>query len=110
MYADKSNPVSVPTELKEGKLIFLKNGYVYYATKSWWDSEKRRTIDNRISIGKMVPGESDKMFPGKNYFSFSVRAKLQILRQVISAVFINPRLGKRRGSLTLSCHTDLMLY
>lgn len=70
MYADKSNPVSVPTELKEGKLIFLKNGYVYYATKSWWDSEKRRTIDNRISIGKMVPGESDKMFPGKNYFSF----------------------------------------
>ena len=67
MYSGKCIAVDLPTDLNEGRLIVLSNGYVYYVTKSWWDKDKKRTLDNRIGIGKLDPDDHKKLFPGKRY-------------------------------------------
>ena len=65
MYIGKYEPVKIP---QSGKLHIQKNGYVYWSNSSKWDSEKKRSIDNRVSIGKLIPDQPGMMYPNKKYF------------------------------------------
>ena len=65
MYVGKYKPVTIP---KSGKLHIQKNGYVYWSNTSAWDNEKKQSIDNRISIGKIIPDKPGMMFPNEKYF------------------------------------------
>ena len=38
------------------------------SSASKWDNEKKRTIDNRVSIGKIIPDQPGMMSPNKKYF------------------------------------------
>ena len=65
MYVGQNKPVEIP---KNGKLHIQKNGYVYWSNVSKWDNEKKRSIDNRVSIGKTIPNQPGMMYPNKKYF------------------------------------------
>lgn len=65
MYVGQYAPVKIP---KSGKLHIQKNGYVYWSNASKWDNEKKRSIDNRVSIGKIIPDQPGMMYPNKKYF------------------------------------------
>ena len=65
MYVGQYEPVKMPTS---GKLHIQKNGYVYWSNASKWDKEKKRSIDNRVSIGKVIPDQPGMMYPNKKYF------------------------------------------
>lgn len=65
MYVGLFDPVKIP---KNGKLHIQKNGYVYWSNASKWDKEKKRSIDNRVSIGKVIPNQPGMMYPNKKYF------------------------------------------
>ena len=67
MYVGKTDPIPLPSVPEGGKLITLGNGYIYYVTESYWDKVKKRTIDNRIGIGKLDPNNSEQMFPNKAF-------------------------------------------
>ena len=71
MYTGKTNSIQIPTlEGRQGKFIILPNGYIYFATESHWDSEKKHSHDNRVGIGKIDPEHPGMMFPGKNFEKF----------------------------------------
>lgn len=65
MYVGQYKPVKIPNS---GKLHIQKNGYVYWSNASKWDNEKKRSIDNRVSIGKVIPNQPGMMYPNKKYF------------------------------------------
>lgn len=65
MYVGQYEPVKIP---ESGKLHIQKNGYVYWSNASKWDNEKKRSIDNRVSIGKIIPDQPGMMYPNKKYF------------------------------------------
>ncbi len=65
MYVGQYEPVKIP---ERGKLHIQKNGYVYWSNASKWDKEKKRSIDNRVSIGKIVQNQPGMMYPNKKYF------------------------------------------
>ena len=65
MYVGQYEPVRIPNS---GKLHIQKNGYVYWSNVSKWDNEKKRSIDNRVSIGKVIPNQPGMMYPNKKYF------------------------------------------
>ena len=65
MYVGQFKPVKIP---ENGKLHIQKNGYVYWSNDSKWDNEKKRSIDNRVSIGKIIPEQPGMMYPNKRYF------------------------------------------
>lgn len=65
MYVGQFEPVKIP---ENGKLHIQKNGYVYWSNASKWDNEKKRSIDNRVSIGKVIPDQPGMMYPNKKYF------------------------------------------
>ena len=65
MYIGQYEPVKVP---ERGNLHIQKNGYVYWSNASKWDNEKKRSIDNRVSIGKVIPDQPGMMYPNKKYF------------------------------------------
>lgn len=65
MYVGQYEPVRIPDS---GKLHIQKNGYVYWSSASKWDNEKKRSIDNRVSIGKIIPNQLGMMYPNKKYF------------------------------------------
>ena len=65
MYVGQYEPVRIPNS---GKLHIQKNGYVYWSNASKWDNEKKRSIDNRVSIGKVIPDQPGMMYPNKKYF------------------------------------------
>lgn len=70
MYSGRTDAVPIPKDLHGGKLITLKNGYIYYFTESKWNNELKRPIDNRVCIGKIDPDHEGMMFPGKAFSSF----------------------------------------
>ena len=65
MYVGQFEPVRIPNS---GKLHIQKNGYVYWSNASKWDNEKKRSVDNRVSIGKVIPDQPGMMYPNKKYF------------------------------------------
>ena len=65
MYVGQYEPVRIP---ENGKLHIQKNGYVYWSNSSKWNNEKKQTIDNRVSIGKVIPDLPGMMYPNKKYF------------------------------------------
>ncbi len=65
MYVGQYEPVEIP---KNGRLHIQKNGYVYWSNASKWDKEKKRSIDNRVSIGKIIQEQPGMMYPNKKYF------------------------------------------
>jgi hypothetical protein len=72
MYVGQYDPVRIP---ESGKLHIQKNGYVYWSNASKWDREKKRSIDNRVSIGKSIPEQPGMMYPNKKYFDiFGVKS------------------------------------
>ena len=65
MYANVVKPVEMPTE--GGRTLVLKNGYVYWITRSAWDSERKRSVDDRVCIGKIVPDRPGWMYPNEKF-------------------------------------------
>ena len=65
MYAGEATIVTLPAV---GRVHILKNGYVYWENDGKWDPVKKRTIDSRVSIGKLVPDTRDQLYPNKKYF------------------------------------------
>lgn len=66
MYAERGETVPLP---ETGHLHILKTGYVYWSGKGQWDNKLKRTIDNRVLIGKLDAADSKRMYPNKRYFS-----------------------------------------
>lgn len=66
MYAGITEIVDIPTRTDNGYCAILKTGYVYWVTDSVWDKKKKKTIDKRVSIGKLAPGDG-KMYPNNKY-------------------------------------------
>ncbi len=64
MYFGKYEPVNIP---KNGTHI-QKNGYVYWSNSSKWDRNKKRSVDNRVSIGKIISNQPGMMYPNKKFF------------------------------------------
>ena len=60
----KSIPVNLPDKKN---LKILKNGYVYFFTKSNWDNSLKMPKDDRVCIGKLSE-DSTKLIPNKKYF------------------------------------------
>lgn len=65
MYVGQYKPVKIP---EGGKLHIQKNGYVYWSSASRWDNEKKRSVDNRVSIGKVISDQPGMMYPNKKFF------------------------------------------
>ena len=65
MYVGQYEPVKIPSG---GNLHIQKNGYIYWSNSTKWDNEKKRSIDNRVSIGKAIPDYPGMMYPNKKYF------------------------------------------
>ena len=65
MYVGQYEPVRIPNN---GRLHIQKNGYVYWSNASKWDSGKKRSIDNRVSIGKVIRDQPGMMYPNRKYF------------------------------------------
>ena len=63
MYSGLVQTVEIP----KGKVKILKNGYVYWITKSHWDNDRKMTVDDRTIIGKLDPNDSTHMYPNKKY-------------------------------------------
>lgn len=66
MYYDFT--VTVPAE--KGKIIFKKKGsasYVLYEYGREYKKDKQYVIPKRSIIGKLLPGDSGRMFPNENY-------------------------------------------
>ena len=70
MYDGKTISVEIPSVGDKAKLIKLSNGYIYYVTEFRWDADKKRTLDNRVLIGKIDPEHPGRMFPNKKYAQF----------------------------------------
>lgn len=60
----KSDPVPLPTT---GKFHILKKKYVYWYDKTQWNKETRVMKDNRVLIGRLVPGDPTRFFPNEKY-------------------------------------------
>lgn len=59
-----------------------KNGYVYYWSKVWWDSETKHSQDDRAIIGKLVSmDDKTKIYPNENYFNFFPEEKNEIIEE-----------------------------
>ena len=54
MYVGKVEPVEIPKS--GGKTRRNTSGYIWWITESKWDNDLGYTKDNRITIGKEVPG------------------------------------------------------
>ena len=63
MYSGLVQTVEIP----KGKVKILKNGYIYWITKSHWDNDRKMTVDDRTIIGKLDPNDTTHMFPNKKY-------------------------------------------
>ena len=60
----KTEPVPLPTD---GRFHILNKKYVYWYNKASWNKEKRVMQDNRVLIGRLVPGKTDQMYPNERY-------------------------------------------
>lgn len=99
MYVGQFDPVEIP---RNGKLHIQKNGYVYLSNSSKWDKEKKRSIDNRISIGKVIPDQPGMMYPNKKFFDvFGMDANVKVteaaeMKNMISSLNIESFRGIRK--------------
>lgn len=60
----KSDPVPLPTT---GKFHILKKKYVYWYDETQRNKETRIMKDNRVLIGRLVPGDPTHLFPNEKY-------------------------------------------
>ena len=64
MYVGKVEPVEIPKS--GGKTRRNTSGYIWWITESKWDNDLGYTKDNRITIGKEVPGRPGWIYPNNN--------------------------------------------
>lgn len=50
-----------------GKFHILHKKYVYWYDKTQWKKETRIMKDNRVLIGRLVPGAPTRFFPNEKY-------------------------------------------
>ena len=67
MYAGLTKSRPLPENSDQGKHFSGPNGYVYWYTKRWYDPEKKRTVDDRVLIGKLDPNNKGQFFPNKRF-------------------------------------------
>lgn len=51
-----------------GRAKIYPSGYVYWITKSKWDASLKRTIDDRVCIGKKVEDKDGWLYPNERFF------------------------------------------
>ncbi|MBQ9007788.1 MAG: hypothetical protein IJ088_00440 [Clostridia bacterium] len=70
MLSEKDPPIPIPENGPAGR-SFQSKGYVYWVTKSKWNSEKKRSEDDRVLIGRVAEEFSENgktmMWPNKKY-------------------------------------------
>ncbi|MBQ8094864.1 MAG: hypothetical protein IJ242_15020, partial [Clostridia bacterium] len=54
MLEGQNFPVPVPERNLLGRSLITNNGYVYWVTKTVWNSDKQQSEDDRKSIGKLI--------------------------------------------------------
>ena len=102
MYVGRYEPVELP---KNGRLHIQKNGYVYWSNASKWDNEKKRSVDNRISIGKVIFDQPGMMYPNKRYFDIFGRNGLDeegtgaMMKNMLSSLTIENFRGIQKLSI-----------
>lgn len=99
MYAGLTKSCPLPEDSVHGKHFTLPSGYVYWYTKRWYDPEKKRTVDDRVLIGKLDPNNKGQFFPNKRFDSIFAPADpaLNELRQ-----FNSTEERKKAGELDFS--------
>lgn len=65
MYVGKFAPVQIP---QQKGIVVAKTGYIYYSNVTGYDSEKKRSIDNRVIIGKALEENPTMMTPNDKFF------------------------------------------
>lgn len=60
----RTDPVPLPAD---GRFHILNKKYVYWYNSASWNKEKRVMQDNRVLIGRLVPGKADQMYPNERY-------------------------------------------
>ena len=70
MYASKTknSPVKTPARNETGYPVFLKNGYCYWVTRSYYDALKGHSADTRVCIGKAADESRSFIYPSPGYF------------------------------------------
>ncbi len=70
MYASrtKNSPVKTPARNETGYPVFLKNGYCYWVTRSYYDALKGHSADTRVCIGKAANESRSSIYPSPGYF------------------------------------------
>lgn len=63
----KTNRESIPIPSVKGIKLCQKK-YAYFASKVWWDPDKKSARDNRKAIGKIDPDREGYMFPNAVYY------------------------------------------
>ena len=66
MYAKTAKAERIPST--GGKARIYPNGYVYWITKSEWDKTLKRTVDDRVCIGKKVEEKDGWLYPNERFF------------------------------------------
>lgn len=96
-------PVDLPTNCK---MKILSNGYVYYFTKSVWNSEKKRPEDDRICIGKLDESKT-KLIPNKKYFEIFNEQTLEAPGDIANELSVGQFLAIKKASETFGAYEAL---
>lgn len=96
-------PVDLPTNCK---LKILPNGYVYYFTKSVWNSDKKRPEDDRICIGKLDESKT-KLIPNKKYHEIFCTQTLEVPGDISSELSVGQYLAVKKASETFGLYDAL---
>lgn len=51
-----------------GRARIYPSGYVYWITESKWDKALKRTVDDRVCIGKKVEDKDGWLYPNERFF------------------------------------------
>ena len=60
----------------KGNRVLLRSRkctYVYYFTRRWYDRERGKTVDDRVSVGKLCP-DGETMWPNDRWYEISAGA------------------------------------
>lgn len=90
----KSKPVNLPDKKN---LKILKNGYVYFFTKSNWDNSLKMPKDDRVCIGKLSE-DSTKLIPNKKYFEIFQVKEIEEPDKLDTQLSVGSYLAFRRAS------------
>ncbi len=106
MYS-RDKKVKIPQSGKKGTIHIIKSGYVYLAVTYKWDSENRKPIEKRVTIGIRTEDNVSMMYPNPNYYQYFGTAEEKIANQPKK-----PKVNslKRKEAGPIDSHISVGLY